>query len=167
LIEKAVAAAIRAKGITVVDLTNFRLSCQSFKVTTIIAKLYLGNDGFACRHCYRLVHTSTRDYLTGRLCRKKDKLETKAIDAGHEYQKPMGMHWKTFERICDELNVLELELAAAFFARAMRILKIDDPSEVFGATYSLCGDLEDRHKGITPHSTQPCEATFRVSLAPL
>ena len=97
-----------------------------------VGKLYIGNDGFACRHCYRLVNVSTRLDTMDRLWRKIDRLGARLHDEGDEYVKPKGMHWKTFERICDEINVLEQRKDIAFIEGAMRILKIDSLEEIEG-----------------------------------
>jgi hypothetical protein len=73
-------------------------------------KLYIGQRGLACRLCYGLTNASTREDAEGRLWLKKRKLEAKIIDDGDRYLKPKGMHEKTFDRICSQLNLIEYEL---------------------------------------------------------
>lgn len=84
-----------------------------------VGKLYIGNDGFACRKCYRLVHASTREDAEGRLQLRKRKLEARLDEDG---QKPRGMHWLTYERICNQLDNLEGKLERQSFVSALLIL---------------------------------------------
>jgi uncharacterized protein YjiS (DUF1127 family) len=62
---------------------------------------------------------STREDATSRLWRKKRKLEAMLDNEG---EKPRGMHWQTYNRICDQLDNLEEELDQQFFIGAVRIL---------------------------------------------
>ncbi len=94
-------------------------NCPAWKCWRKVGKLYLGGSGFACRKCYRLVHSSTREDSVGRLWRKKRKLEAKLDDG---YQKPKGMHWRTYNQIHDQLDDLEGELDRQFIIGAKRIL---------------------------------------------
>jgi len=68
-----------------------------------IAVIYLGNDGFLCRHCYRLPYTSQHESLADRMMRKARKIR-KRLEASNNlfepvWYKPKGMHWKTYERL--------------------------------------------------------------------
>ncbi|MBC8337051.1 MAG: hypothetical protein H8E39_00005 [Alphaproteobacteria bacterium] len=65
-----------------------------------VGKLYLGNDGFACRQCYRLTYACTREDSWDRMWRKMGKLEARL---GEDGTKPTGMHWRTYYRILDRL----------------------------------------------------------------
>ncbi len=94
-------------------------NCPSWRCNRRVGKLYIGGSGFACRTCYRLVHASTREDAVGRIWRKKGKLEARL---GEDGEKPKGMHWRTYERICDQLDDLEGELDSQFIIGAARIL---------------------------------------------
>jgi hypothetical protein len=85
-------------------------------------KLYLGDDGFGCRKCYRLVNLSTRENLMTRLWRKQERLEAKIIDAGGQYLKPKGMHLKNFNRIVDQIGTIEEKKYDVFIAGAAKML---------------------------------------------
>ena len=61
---------------------------------------------FLCRHCYRLPYTSQYETRLDRLSRKLRKLQDRI---GHQYsRKPKGMHWRTWERLRDQ--VLDAEM---------------------------------------------------------
>ncbi len=74
------------------------------------AAILYGGSIFACRHCYRLAYQSQREMFSDRVSRKANKIRTKlhwgpGILNG-EGIKPKGMHWKTYERLCVEHEVL-------------------------------------------------------------
>lgn len=67
-----------------------------------VAILYSGAI-FACRHCHRLAYASQREAGHERAVRKADRLRDKlgwepGILNGSGL-KPVGMHWRTFERL--------------------------------------------------------------------
>ena len=84
-----------------------------------VGKLYIGPSGLACRKCYGLVHASTREDVVGRTWRKKRKLEALLDNEG---EKPKGMHWRTYNRIYDQLDALEGNLDQQFYEKAIRML---------------------------------------------
>ncbi len=43
----------------------------------------------------------------GRLWRKQRKIERRLIYDGSYYQKPKGMHWRTFKRLTDKVDEIE------------------------------------------------------------
>lgn len=92
-----------------------------------VGRLYVANDGFACRKCYNLTYSSTRMDAVDRTWRKIRKLEGliidgDVVDGDGAYHKPKGMHLRTFYRICDELNALEERNNELFIIGAKRIL---------------------------------------------
>ena len=68
--------------------------------------VYFGAPGgrYACRKCLNLDYLSEAKDGTGRLWSKQTKLEARL---GEDGEKPKGMHWKTYERICDRLGNVE------------------------------------------------------------
>jgi len=94
-------------------------NCPAWGCGRRVGKLYIGGSGLACRKCYGLVHASTREDAVGRTWRKKRKLEALLDNEG---EKPKGMHWRTYSRICDQLDILEGNLDQQFFMRAARLL---------------------------------------------
>lgn len=71
-----------------------------------VAKLYLGDKYFACRHCYRLAYHCQRETKDDRASRKVNKIRAKlgwqpGILNISGY-KPKGMHWKTYLRLLTE-----------------------------------------------------------------
>jgi Zn-finger protein len=82
-------------------------------------KLYRGGNGWACRTCYGLIHTSTREEKITRLHRKMGRLEARLAEDG---SKPKGMHERTYEAILDQMDNVEAGILTAFVAGARRIL---------------------------------------------
>ncbi len=75
-----------------------------------VAILY-GGAVFACRHCYRLAYESQRERDYDRLAGRADKIRRRlgwpvGILNPKGWQKPKGMHWKTFERLNAEHDQL-------------------------------------------------------------
>lgn len=88
-----------------------------------VAKLYLGGRYFACRRCYRLAYAVQSDDRLGRLWRKQSKIERRLSDGASEWdgwEKPKGMHWRTFERLCASINDLGGWRENLFTAEAIR-----------------------------------------------
>jgi len=62
----------------------------------------LANDGrFGCRECMRLGYESEAESLIDRINRKFHKLERQL---GEEGQRPKWMRWRTYDRICAQLD---------------------------------------------------------------
>lgn len=82
---------------------------------------FSGRSGhYACRHCARIAYYSQSEDLISRLWRKQHKIEKRLAGGAGEWnhwQKPKGMHWKTFARlrsvIMDCEHKRNAELAAA------------------------------------------------------
>ncbi|MFQ5643989.1 MAG: hypothetical protein ACE5FQ_09840 [Thiogranum sp.] len=68
-----------------------------------VAILY-GGGIFACRHCYQLAYASQRETPDDRAARRANKIRERlgwepGILNPKGWEKPKGMHWKTFERL--------------------------------------------------------------------
>jgi hypothetical protein len=74
-----------------------------------VGKLYIGAGGLGCRKCYHLAYSSTREDRATRIWRKLGKLEARIILYDGLYFKPTGMHWKTFNRLVEQIKDLERE----------------------------------------------------------
>lgn len=74
-----------------------------------VAILY-GGAIFACRHCYQLAYPSQREDDDNRATRRADRIrERLGWEPGilnGDGLKPKGMHWKTFERLSREHDIL-------------------------------------------------------------
>jgi hypothetical protein len=73
-----------------------------------IAILYGTGKFFLCRHCYDLAYESQQETTVDRLMRKQRKIRER-LGADMNlfipiWQKPKGMHWKTFSRLHKEEN---------------------------------------------------------------
>ena len=71
-----------------------------------VAILY-GGGIFACRHCYQLAYPSQREVAYDRAARQADKIRERlgweqGILNPKGWEKPKGMHWRTFERLNKE-----------------------------------------------------------------
>lgn len=70
-----------------------------------VAVLY-GGRMYACRHCHRLAYRCQREVDYDRAARRADTLRDRlGWSAGMltgSGDKPKGMHWSTFERLCAE-----------------------------------------------------------------
>jgi hypothetical protein len=60
----------------------------------------------------------------GRAWRKLQKLEGRLLEnrTGTRYVKPKGMHWRTFNALCDRIAAAAEAKDAAWFARARALL---------------------------------------------
>lgn len=73
-----------------------------------VAVLYLGGKFFLCRHCYGLVYGSQQEVRSDRLMRAARKIRHR-LGAGDNlfipiWQKPKGMHEKTYLRLRAKAN---------------------------------------------------------------
>lgn len=71
-----------------------------------VAILYGLSSGFLCRHCYKLPYGSQRESYLDRMTRKARKTRKK-LNADYDlsvpiFNKPKGMHWKTFNRLVNQ-----------------------------------------------------------------
>ncbi len=85
---------------------RYWFTCPAVGCGKRVAKLYLGDKYFACRHCYRLAYSCQRETTDDRATRRADKIRDKldwrpGILNGNGW-KPKGMHWKTYQRLITE-----------------------------------------------------------------
>ena len=69
------------------------------------AKLYLGSSGFACRRCYNLAYRSQSLAPDDRAVAQAAKIR-RALGGPEGIlddfpEKPRGMHWRTYDRLCE------------------------------------------------------------------
>jgi hypothetical protein len=91
-----------------------------------VALLYAGGTHFLCRHCYRLPYSSQQETFTDRMMRKCRKIRTR-LEASHNlfepiWEKPKGMHWRTFDRLVREDEIANY---ASMFAMGLKLGIID------------------------------------------
>ena len=69
-----------------------------------VAKLYDAGRLFACRHCYRLAYASQQESAHRRGLWKAQKIRMRLGGSASMLdkfpEKPKGMHWQTYERLC-------------------------------------------------------------------
>lgn len=77
-----------------------------------VMKLYAGGKLFACRHCYNLAYQSQHEPTHGRATLRTQKIRMKLGGSPSLFEpfpdKPKGMHWKTYERLCIEAGEAEI-----------------------------------------------------------
>jgi hypothetical protein len=71
------------------------------------AILYAEGAYFFCRKCQRLPYASQGESKYHRLNRKLDKLRDRVTDDEDYLVRKKGVHWKTFNRLCDEYYELD------------------------------------------------------------
>lgn len=83
-----------------------------------VGALYSGRR-FLCRHCQGFSYTSQNENRGQRAMRRWHKI-TDRYDFDGDI-KPKGMHWKTFDRVCDKLDQADDE---ATFHMSLDVLKL-------------------------------------------
>jgi hypothetical protein len=98
-----------------------------------VAVLYGAGELFACRSCYGLAYESQQEDLTGRAQLKAQKfgLGGSWCPADLFPDKPKGMHWRTYERLCEAHDLAEARLLQAS-SLAVRLFRDRRP---FGGIY--------------------------------
>jgi hypothetical protein len=76
-----------------------------------VAVIY-GGGIFACRKCHQLAYPSQREDPSDRAVRRADRLRARlgwprGVLEGSGWGKPKSMHWRTYERLCDEYDGFE------------------------------------------------------------
>jgi hypothetical protein len=85
-----------------------------------VAKLYMGDKYFLCRHCYDLAYPSQRERKEFRLLNEAQKICERLGSNNYDdlccepKPKPKGMHWATYNKLIHEAEDLNHE--------AMRIM---------------------------------------------
>lgn len=95
-----------------------------------VRALYLppGRDHFRCRHCHRLAHGSQQVAPDGRHAIQIDKLQRQlggdpaGMSPWSLPPKPKGMHWRTYERLCDALSRHEVARQAILRGQMERLI---------------------------------------------
>lgn len=76
-------------------------------------------DGrYACRRCLKLAYSSESESLIGRAWRRQHKIEAKLAA---NCEKPKGMHWHTYERLCDRLEAIQAKKDMLFLSHLARL----------------------------------------------
>ena len=69
-----------------------------------VTKLYSAGRLFACRHCYRLAYASQQESAHERGLLKAQRIRMRLGGTANMLddfpEKPKGMHWRTYERLC-------------------------------------------------------------------
>jgi len=71
-----------------------------------VAIVYGLNSGFLCRHCYNLPYSSQSEGHLDRMMRKARKISKRIENKDGYFEKPKGMHWKTYNRLVDRENAI-------------------------------------------------------------
>ncbi len=81
---------------------------------------YGAKDGrYACRRCLNLAYSSEAESRLGRIWRQHHKIEAK-LDT--DCEKPKGMHWRTYEKLCGQLEDIAANKDQLFLARVTPLL---------------------------------------------
>jgi hypothetical protein len=84
---------------------------------------------FACRHCYAVTYASQREALPLRDLGKAQKIRMRlggSQESQELPQKPKGMHWRTYDRLCRLHDAAEERSTIGlmhFVGRLRRVLK--------------------------------------------
>ena len=91
-----------------------------------VVKLHGAGRYFLCRRCYRLAYASQSEDACDRARRRASKMRLRlGGDTGIAApfpQKPKGMWWRTYERLCDRMSEAEIRADNAFTFHAARLL---------------------------------------------
>jgi len=83
----------------------------------------VANDGkFGCRYCMGLGYSSECETRIDRINRKLQKLQGRLLENDSAWLKPKWMRWRTFERICAQLDVADEAWGEEAFARFAPVL---------------------------------------------
>ena len=64
-----------------------------------VAVIYGLESGFLCRHCYSLPYSSQSEGHIDRMMRKGRKISKRIENENGYFEKPKGMHWKTYDML--------------------------------------------------------------------
>ena len=78
-----------------------------------------GDGKFGCRQCMRLGYASEAESRIDRMNRKLHKLQAKL---GEDGEKPKWMRWRTFDRICEQLDAADQAWGVELVARLGSLL---------------------------------------------
>lgn len=78
-----------------------------------VAKLHLGGAYFLCRHCYDLTYRSRNESAMDRARERAQDIRGRLGGSASLIEplppKPKGMHWRTYNRLCNEAVQAELD----------------------------------------------------------
>jgi hypothetical protein len=92
-----------------------------------VALLYSVHTGFACRHCVQRPYGSQCETSQDRSLRKVRTIRTRLgvshnlLASIYPWQKPKGMHWRTFERLQEQEQEAQLVMWQQTHAWVMRL----------------------------------------------
>jgi len=100
-------------------------NCPALGCGRRVAKLYLGSRYFVCRHCLNLAYQSQHEDPMQRGISKAQKMRARLGDDGSFGQlpppKPTGMHWRTYERLCQQVDDAERQADQAMMLMLGRV----------------------------------------------
>lgn len=73
-----------------------------------VAIIYGLDSGFLCRHCYELPYSSQSEGHIDRMMRKARKIRKRIENEGGFFEKPKGMHWKTYNMLVTQESGISL-----------------------------------------------------------
>ena len=90
-----------------------------------VAVIY-GGDIFACRKCCKLAYASQRENAGDRVVRQTNRIRRKmgwpaGIFNGSNLGKPNGMHWRTYERLCLDHDILQNQILVGLVGDLKRL----------------------------------------------
>jgi hypothetical protein len=89
------------------------------------ARILYGADRlFLCRECYRLTYSSQREDRGERMRRRARKIWMRLggdYDADPFPDKPVGMHWRTYDRLWDDAEALDRRMDAEMITDLLRL----------------------------------------------
>jgi hypothetical protein len=83
----------------------------------------VASDGrFGCRHCMRVAYSSETESRVDGINRKLHKLQGRLEEGEQSWLKPKWMRWRTFERICGQLDAADEAWGSLVFVRLAPLL---------------------------------------------
>ena len=71
-------------------------------------------SGFLCRHCYDLHYSSQSENHLERMQTKALKIRKQIENENDYFEKPKGMHWKTYNRLVNQERNISLYVDSVF-----------------------------------------------------
>ena len=87
-----------------------------------VAIVYGLNSGFLCRHCYDLPYSSQSESSLERMQRKARKISQRIENEDGYFEKPKGMHWKTYNKLVSHEKAISLYVDEALDDLLMNFL---------------------------------------------
>jgi hypothetical protein len=126
--------------------------CPAMDCGRRVAILYLGPVGtFACRRCLKLVYASQRKDANVRAAWRAEKIRVARLGwppgvfSLLGWQKPKGMHWRTFSWLKMEVNELTLKALTGMAQRlGIRSAPTEERTSAVGRDSTLARGAENR-----------------------